>query len=262
MEEPVASRHTLEVAGNIIGLAATACLFLSVLYDWGFFYALDISFRQAPTTITDHVRSAIVWLPETFVITVLFVTFSPWPAFQLPHRVQVPTEGKNVEPGTYQLSSSIRVSAVAAIILFCIWILLGDNWPGGFAISFIAFWGYLFLRATKHFAMRDRVSRRLLRVILWFPIVCIYVFASGYIDARVAARTKEPIARIYMKQTPSAKPLEVKILRQFEKVIIATDKSGDVLLLRSDEVYRIDNLAHIQTYRGLMCIYFGRMCPN
>lgn len=35
MEEPVASRHTLEVAGNIIGLAATACLFLSVLYDWG-----------------------------------------------------------------------------------------------------------------------------------------------------------------------------------------------------------------------------------
>lgn len=262
MEEPVASKHTLEAAGNIIALAATACFLLSVLYDWGFFYALHISFGQAPTTITDHVRSAIVWLPETFVVIVLFVTVSPWPAFQLCRRVQVPTEENSVEPGARPLSSMITICAVAAIVLLCVWVLFGDNWLGGFAAPLIAFWGYLYLRGTEHFALRDRVSRRLSRAIFWIPIVCILVFTFGYIDARSIARAEGPIARVYMKQTPSAAPIEVKILRQFERVIFASDKSGAVVLLRSDEVYRIENLAHIQPYRGVVCKYFGTMCPK
>ena len=57
--------------GALVGVIASLSVIVSFIYDWGFFWALGISFSQAPTTITDHVQSWIIWLPRVIVIGIL-----------------------------------------------------------------------------------------------------------------------------------------------------------------------------------------------
>jgi len=45
--------------GKLLGLVSAALLALSVAYDYFFLLALGLSFNSVPTTISDHVRSAI-----------------------------------------------------------------------------------------------------------------------------------------------------------------------------------------------------------
>ena len=47
------------------GVLAACALILSIIYDWGFFFALNIGFIDIPTSIGDHIRSALIWLPKT-----------------------------------------------------------------------------------------------------------------------------------------------------------------------------------------------------
>ena len=61
--------------GALVGVIASLSVIVSFIYDWGFFWALGISFSQAPTTITDHVQSWIIWLPRVIVIGILLLAY-------------------------------------------------------------------------------------------------------------------------------------------------------------------------------------------
>lgn len=49
--------------GKVAAAASGVALVLSVLYDYCFLTAMGLSLAEVPTTIADHVRSAIVWAP-------------------------------------------------------------------------------------------------------------------------------------------------------------------------------------------------------
>ena len=51
----------------IISFLTSALLVLSVVYDFTYLSALNLSFSQIPTTISDHVRSALLWAPLLFL---------------------------------------------------------------------------------------------------------------------------------------------------------------------------------------------------
>lgn len=55
-----------QLSENIGGLAwvlSVSTLALSVFYDFSYLGALNLDFGEVQTSISDHVRSAIVWLP-------------------------------------------------------------------------------------------------------------------------------------------------------------------------------------------------------
>lgn len=47
---------------------------VSVLYDWGFLFASGLRFDVIPTSISDHVRTALVWLP--FLLFAIFCYYA------------------------------------------------------------------------------------------------------------------------------------------------------------------------------------------
>src|SRR5438445_12929946 len=47
---------------------------VSVIYDWGFVYALGLDFVYLPTTTADHFRSGLLWFPP--LLGLLFVYFA------------------------------------------------------------------------------------------------------------------------------------------------------------------------------------------
>jgi hypothetical protein len=64
-KSPWVSRFDLST--KAIGLVASFCLAASLLYDWGFYLALDLSFLEVPSVLSDHVRSALLWFPKVAV---------------------------------------------------------------------------------------------------------------------------------------------------------------------------------------------------
>jgi hypothetical protein len=58
---------SIETLGKLLGLLTGALLVLSVGYDYGYLSSIDLTFAAVPTTITDHVRTAIVWAPASGV---------------------------------------------------------------------------------------------------------------------------------------------------------------------------------------------------
>ena len=64
----------LEKLAKASGVLAACALILSVIHDWGFFFALDIGFIDIPTSIGDHIRSALIWLPKTLFC--FFIVFA------------------------------------------------------------------------------------------------------------------------------------------------------------------------------------------
>ena len=53
----------MERTSAAIGLIATALLVVPVSYDFAYLTGLSLSFAQVPTTLADHTRSAVLWIP-------------------------------------------------------------------------------------------------------------------------------------------------------------------------------------------------------
>lgn len=58
----------------LVAVVPVICLVLSLFYDWSMFRAAGISFSSAPTSIADHFRTTLVWMPYVFILAV-FVGF-------------------------------------------------------------------------------------------------------------------------------------------------------------------------------------------
>ena len=48
----------MELAAKAVALGASFSLIASLVHDWGFFFALSLTFLKIPSTLSDHVRSA------------------------------------------------------------------------------------------------------------------------------------------------------------------------------------------------------------
>jgi hypothetical protein len=62
-----------EQAGKAIAVIAALLLSISVFYDYSFLLAIGLSFRDIPSSLSEHVTSAILWAPPIFVS--VFVIF-------------------------------------------------------------------------------------------------------------------------------------------------------------------------------------------
>jgi len=55
----------LAAVPSLVTLCGTLSLVASVIYDWGYLLALGTGFAVVPTSLVDHARSALLWLPPS-----------------------------------------------------------------------------------------------------------------------------------------------------------------------------------------------------
>ena len=72
MKKPDSSMPYLELLSSGIAIIVPGGCFISVIYDWGFLYALNLGFRDVPTTITDHFRTGLVWFPYLIALVIAY----------------------------------------------------------------------------------------------------------------------------------------------------------------------------------------------
>jgi hypothetical protein len=52
----------------LISVIYGATVLASISFDYGYFLSLDINFSTAPTSISDHLRNSLIWIPNAAAI--------------------------------------------------------------------------------------------------------------------------------------------------------------------------------------------------
>jgi hypothetical protein len=213
---------------------AAGSFVLSVSYDIGYFVRLGINPGVVPTTLADHTRSALLWLP--FVAVVLLVSGL---ADLLEERTPIP-EWAASHPTQY--SALVVLTAPLHAVIF-IWIVLSDGFglalflnPGKLSFFLVyLIWFQVFVAPVlvRHYLRSRRnnpehwtTSEKLFAISGWVVLVLILGYLVALAETQIEVLRKHPrlVASTVRAYVKSDKPGAVlKVLRSFEKGVLVQE---------------------------------------
>jgi hypothetical protein len=232
MTQPVHTPSLRVELPVLTGLTTAAALVMSVIYDHGFFRALNLGLASVPTTISDHVRSAIVWAP-TFLVAIFLSGVLALPFFAFLSRVP-PGPATRPEP-----IFSIGVQILIGVILCG---ALAAKYPAGALIYpvLMSAWAILILAAAwrgKNWIRKKALSKAHVLMAFTIPMICTLVGLLGYIHGFQMLQNRAVAWEVTLKNDQSVERVKVVGLRRFGTFAV---------LITPDRLIRLVPDAHAQ----------------
>ena len=212
MEEPFGWKEYLDLAGKSIGLAVALGFVLSIAYDFGYLAALGLRFEDLPSTISDHVRTALLWLPFAIMMIMIPITLLLKPlTSQAPHPERVDRRRRLLWLFVYPLLALCAVGlmfyavvlveeqALVAILIFL-----------SMAVAILA----ATIRTPKKYLHDQRVFA-LARLVGMVAIAFLLFAAFGSYSASYRNADTKPRVRLILKD--DSQPIEARAVRYFER---------------------------------------------
>ena len=256
-------RPVTEHLGPLFALAGSVSVIVSFIYDWGFFSTLGIDFAQAPTTISDHLRSWVVWLP--FVITPVFLL--------LAHELLVSrlerglTEEEIIESSRnparvrrFRVGPKKAIS-IMALLLTLLWILFGEMFSHARAFAFPITWAIFAQWVFRHPRLDADYSSAIKNILTYIPAAFFFVFFLGASIAEAEMSHSSASHRIELATTAQGeRKTDVRLLRSFQDWILLRDENGKVTWVHLNDVTRIQMLKESEMFKGFACLYSTSWC--
>jgi hypothetical protein len=214
MEKPkVSLLSTFEVVAKQTAGVAALLLCVSVFYDFSYFAALGLTFAEVPTTVADHIRSALVWAPGTafWVFSLSLVV-----AFGRLATGESLTDVPLVRPKRSWWKRIVEDWPVyAALSLGVVWAAVDHSYTAVY-LAASGVWQYLSEAVIDHptlgvpFRSRSRL-RGLLQRTLWY-LRSVGLRASGSLRGGVSDRKSKAMSislRVFTSSMLTGKPPQV-----------------------------------------------------
>ena len=253
----------IETFAKATGILAATALVLSVIYDWGFLYSLGLNYSTVPTTIADHVRSALVWVPNT-----LFAMFIGLSIEFINQRIERGlTEEEIIQSSKnparlrkFRKGPSVlfRVFAPIAVGGF---LLLGDLYRGIIPLALMVVWSMFSEWANGTPLIKLRRNGTAMALFHWLPIVFFIVFFMGYNNAADIASKSTPSLRVTLEGTTAQ--FEVSGLRYLERGTLALDPTTKrITFLPWNQVRKLEFTETYKPYGGLLGGWLSQKAPS
>ncbi|OIN95299.1 MAG: hypothetical protein AUJ48_03455 [Deltaproteobacteria bacterium CG1_02_45_11] len=245
----------LEKLAKASGVLAACALILSVIHDWGFFFALDIGFIDIPTSIGDHIRSALIWLPNILfcffiVIAIEFVNQRIERGLTEEEIIQSSKKPERLRKFRQGPAVLFRILAPVLVAGF---LLIGNFYRGILPIALVVCWAMFSEWANNAPLIKIRRSETTQKIFHWLPIIFFFVFFWGYNNASDLASDDVPRFKLTLSNADRA--LEVNILRHVEKgTLVIEPKTKKITLISWPEVLNLEPIEPYKPYFGI----FGR----
>ncbi|HEY5706727.1 MAG TPA: hypothetical protein VIS96_14265 [Terrimicrobiaceae bacterium] len=233
----------LEETGKLIGVLGVALLILSVAHDYFFLVALSLTFNEVATSISDHVRSAIVWLPKL----VLF-TFAMFVYEVLMRRVEGGrTEQELIETSpTPRFTKWFRFGANAAFVLSVVFIVLTTTLLTAslhlLFLGFILFWGFLSYSVVQHPHMGAGFTATGARVFIIVPLIVAYVGSFGYGSGERMLTAQTPEWDVAIKTENGTEHRKLVGMRTFGTTVVTVDNEKRVSVVPSERLQAVTRI--------------------
>lgn len=245
---------TIKLIPAFLSLIAASALGASVIYDWGYFGAINLAFPEVPITLADHVETALLWLPLLIVVLICTLILNlvvvrlerGIDAEERIRRSRFPKIARFWEQGWMSL---LRIGSVVAILVF-LFFPYGrlDHLKYPLFIAWVVFGEWI----VSHEAVRRKLPLGFMLFLLALGIVLIELGLTGRGDALDALHDNQNIATITL--VPSGEQLkDVHIIRTFSSnILLYDDKNNLVRLVENAQIGLIDWKYREDTFNGLI----------
>lgn len=245
-----------------------ACLVISLFYDWGMFRAAGISFSSAPTSITDHFRTTLVWMPRTVEAMAIFGMLATFAASRYSESAGSKKTPSPPLPLSKRKGDLILVGLTILSILFMDfgWIYLGsDRFPVGAQYLLITVWFFYFIWLLKNRKLNESYGRKFLIALAAVTFIVISYHSIAY--AAVKQHLEEPCAshRLEIRSGDRLTIMDVRIVRSYAdwKLVVPKPKPepNPFVWIRSDIVQNIFGLNAVG-FRGIDDLFEKEDCSS
>lgn len=229
-------------------LATAFMLALSVVYDYFFLRALSLSFGELPTTITDHARSAIVWLPGLVIASGAGYLLG----VSSPER----NDGGGLPRSSRYLDMYIfRLLGPASILLT---LMLEWEYTAWAIATFAAL--ALFRFQPRRGNIELRLGEGSARLLLVIPAAVALVGGSGWKAGQELLTARTRSVTVELRSGSTTKEVNINGLRRFDQATVLVGESRSIEVISSADVLRVQHKA--ARSQGALCHLMGLMCRS
>jgi hypothetical protein len=251
----------VESFGKILGFATAVLLVLSTAYDFSFLYALGLSFEELPSTLTDHVRSAIIWAPRALIYLGILLMYE-----MFMRRVEGGQSEEELiaRSPTPRFTRALRkgpkvIFSILITIIIVSEFLLSTSDQGLFVVA-LALWGLLAFSVVEHHRLGARFTPTAGRLFIMIPIVIIWVASLGYVRGNTMMRETIPTWSVELKGSGFNENRKLVGLRRFSTTAILVESGRRVSVLPEELIVRADILRNLDADSPRICRWFGVSC--
>lgn len=241
---------TVETFGKWIAVLGSCSFGVSIVFDYGFYSALGMSFSDVPTQIADHVRSALIWLPILFFCVVGIAVLD---VIQKAFFSSTFTDKKTGK------RNSLAEFLFLVFLLFCqvMVFLFGDEFAG---LS-LAYTIYFFVSFSEILLAKPSLEKYNTTIVKFIyvtcPIIVIGFYSWGKTEAINHFHDQHRYSVIHSSDNTKEKLI---IIRELERGILVSDESRKITFLQWSEIKRIETIGRYFESIGMMCQLFGKNC--
>jgi hypothetical protein len=233
----------LDSLSKVGGLVAGVALIGSVAYDWAYLYAIGASFSDIPTSVADHIRSALNWMPNAVLVVGIVVALELF----LRRSEQGMTEEELIRTSPHPRftawfrKSPSTLTFFVALTIPVFYILFGHRFSSGLGFAFAILWFSFSSWVNSHPRIMEKRSPELRFVIHWLPPVVIWIASMGYTSGAVLwYPVEKPIhSTLYLKN--EAAPIQLRAIRFFDKGIVYKSAPDlPVVFVKWEDVIKIE----------------------
>lgn len=179
----------------LISLFGSFILCLSIIYDYSFFKVLGTSFSEMPTTLSDHLRSSLAWVPITvfsIIIATIIELFTRRMEQGMTEEEIIQSSKNPTLLRWFRKSPKYGFMLIALIppyfAIFNKQIFPLEAWAISSVVLWLVFHNFLF----SHQRVIQRTTQKFYNISRYVPIILLYVLFNGAIEAQnIKNRTSE-----------------------------------------------------------------------
>lgn len=260
---PSGASGLFSVIGSALPILTTALLVASLAYDYTFLWALGLSFDSIPSSLTEHVRSAIVWAPKLAIAGLLYAGLEMFLRRTEGGMSEEELIARSADP---QFTRKFRRSGDKAMQVSALLVAIvgpffstDDSWV---FITFLVLWGALAISVVRQPRLSVLFPSTASRFLLIAPIMLSMVGMYGYQSGVKLLTPKEATWQLTIKKEEGTEVLRLSGIRRFSAFAIAVSEEKAVSIIPNESILIASTLKPHQPLEMNACRWLGVMCLN
>jgi len=251
----------ISLFSGLIGIIISGSFVISVIYDWGFYSVFGLNFDIIPTSLSDHFRSALIWVPAviTGVLAIIFNEILTRRLEQGLTEEEIINSSKNPDKTKNNRERPFKIIPYIAIVGTLLWVLFGDNFRGTLGLCLFITWIVFSTWCLSHPRIIERGNKYISLAIMFIPALVIITFISGQDRAISIFNTpSKNNSKIYLSDNTSE---EGVIVRTLERGIYFSKNQADRLVfIEWRKIKKIEHQLKQSPFEGVLCGWFQVVC--
>lgn len=254
------SRQTPSISelSQLASLTVALGFVVSIVYDWGFCFALGIDLSILPTTLSDHVRTGILWFPPLLALLIAYIAIEY--QFQRVERglteEEIIAASGNSKAARIWRYGYIRLFVWMMPLIVINYLLIGDILSTALPVALSVMWLRFARWCHDTPLILIRRSGAVQEAFELIPVAVIVAFFSGY-NLAVNAVLIEPY-EVNVSRTAQSPDVSESLIRTFDRGILVLDDNKHLEFITWPSISIISSNESYTPFRGVLCEWFGQ----